>query len=140
MPTAFTYTFEEQPPQPFDFEATARAHGWVALRPFEWEETGPELRRIHQLATGQVIRLRLRAGEVAAVQVQVEAADSLGEAELAETSRAVRRMLRLDEDLAEFHELRNSFTNWAMRLPPGGGRLLRAIDGWLLAPLVYGDG
>lgn len=135
MPTAFTYTFEEQPPQPFDFESTARAHGWVALRPFEWDEAGPELRRIHRLATGQVVRLRMWASEAAAVQVQVEAADALGEAELAETSRAVRRMLRLDEDLAEFHELRNSFANWATGLPPGGGRLLRCPS--LFEDMVY---
>jgi 3-methyladenine DNA glycosylase/8-oxoguanine DNA glycosylase len=135
MDRPFTYTFEEQSPQPFNFESTARAHGWVALRPFEWEETGPELRRIHRLATGQVVRLHIRGSEAAAVQVQVEAADPLAEVELVETSQAVRRMLRLDEDLAEFHELRNSFPNWAMRLPPGGGRLLRCPT--LFEDMVY---
>ena len=60
------------------------------LRPFEWAEAGPELRRIHRLATGEVVRLRIGGGERTAVQVQVEAAAPLAGAGLNEDNSRPR--------------------------------------------------
>lgn len=126
MNAPLDYFFEEQAPQPFHFESTVQAHGWVALRPFEWHEPAAELRRIHHLTNGQVVRLRMQAASgSSSIQIQVETFLPLTEGDKAEISRAVRRMLRLDEDLAEFHQLRSQFNGWAPRLLPGGGRLLR---------------
>ena len=51
--------FEEQIFSAFNFEATATAHGWVALRPFEWDAESRILGRIQQLSEGQVVRLRM---------------------------------------------------------------------------------
>ncbi len=132
------FILEEPAPVPFDFQATARAHGWAALRPFEWEKTAAELRRVHRLATGRVIRLRLRgAGEPAAprVRVEVDTWAVLGEAEEAEIRQAARRMLRLDEDLSEFYRLCAQNDGWTGRVAPGGGRLLRCPS--LFEDMVY---
>jgi N-glycosylase/DNA lyase len=124
---------------PFDFEATVWAHGWAALRPFTWDESSAELSRTQRLATGQVVHLRLRpdgqAGPVQPVQVEVEAAGPLDALEQAELRRAVRRMLRLDEELAEFYQLATEFAHWPLRLQPGGGRLLRCPT--LFEDIVY---
>jgi 3-methyladenine DNA glycosylase/8-oxoguanine DNA glycosylase len=136
MNAPFDYFFEEQAPQPFNFEATAHAHGWVALRPFEWHEPAAELRRVHHLASGQVVRLRMQAADGSSnVQTQVEAVLPLTETDKAEISRAVRRMLRLDEDLSEFYRLRSQFDGWSLRLLPGSGRLLRCPS--LFEDMIY---
>lgn len=131
-------TLEETTPNPFDFESTATAHGWVMLRPFEWQADAAELSRIHRLAGGQVMRLRLRAGDHnpgSLVRINVETVEPLTPAEEAEIRRAVRRMLRLDEALTEFYHLAAQLDGWQLRLRPGGGRLLRCPT--LFEDIVY---
>jgi hypothetical protein len=98
--------FEEPAPKPFDFAATVRAHGWVRLRPFEWHAPTAELRRVHRLKSGRVVRLRLREAGTAdapVVRIKVERTGPLLGSEKAEIRQAVRRMLRLDEDLHEWY-------------------------------------
>ncbi|MEW5958419.1 MAG: hypothetical protein AB1801_11880 [Chloroflexota bacterium] len=137
-PQPQTYFVEEQTPIPFDFESTATTHGWVMLRPFEWDEAGRELRRVHCLAGGRVVGLRLQAGNgmsAPAVRVEIETHEPFSPTDEAEIRRAVRRMLRLDEDLSEFEQLRGRFNGWSLRLRPGGGRLLRCPT--LFEDIVY---
>ncbi len=132
------HTFEEETPSPFDFEATATEHGWVMLRPFEWQPAATELSRIHRLASGHVVRLRLRDGErnpVQVIRIDVESADPLTPAAETEIRQAVRRMLRLDEDLTDFYHLATRMNGWQLRLRPGGGRLLRCPT--LFEDIVY---
>jgi 3-methyladenine DNA glycosylase/8-oxoguanine DNA glycosylase len=124
-----TILLTEPTPHPFDFESTARSHGWVALRPFEWYGPTATLARIQRLESGKVVRLQMQPGredgQKPVVQIGVETAGSLTPGEETEIRRAVRRMLRLDEDLAEFYQLYGQMNGWSLRLPPGGGRLLR---------------
>lgn len=127
-------SLEERAPAPFDFETTARAHGWVALRPFDWHAPTGELSRIHRLESGRVIRLRMRDGGPT-VRLEVEADRPLSPAEEAEARRAVRRVLRLDEDLGEFYRLNARMDGWALRLRAGSGRLLRCPT--LFEDIVY---
>ena len=47
----------------------------------------------------------------------------------------VRRMLRLDEDFAEFYHMVDRLGDWQLDLKPGGGRLLRCPT--LFEDLVY---
>lgn len=132
------HTFEEETPNPFDFEATATQHGWVMLRPFEWQPETAELSRVHRLARGKVVRLRLRDGDqnpAFVVRVHVDSADPLTPADENEIRRAVRRMLRLDEDLSDFYHLAAQMNGWQLRLRPGGGRLLRCPT--LFEDIVY---
>ncbi len=129
---------EEQTPIPFDFESTTTAHGWVMLRPFAWNEAAGVLRRIHHLGSGQVVDLRLQAdGSAVApvVKIRVETGGSLTPGDEAEIRRAVRRMLRLEEDLSEFDQLRRQLNGWNLRLRPGGGRLLRCPT--LFEDIIY---
>ncbi|MFN8453434.1 MAG: hypothetical protein U0401_01985 [Anaerolineae bacterium] len=124
-----TIILTEPVPALFDFGATVRAHGWLALRPFAWHEPSLTLYRVQSLSGGTVVRLGLREtpanGHVPGVQIEVDTAAALTPRDEAEIRRAVRRMLRLDEDLTEFYRLYQQLPGWNLRLPPGGGRLLR---------------
>ena len=127
-------TFQEKTPPSFHFKSTANAHGWVMLRPFHWDETVAQLSRFHQLRNGQVVRLGMTE-QANAVQIEVEAAQPLTPTETAEIRQAVRRMLRLDEDLSEFHAFYGQFDGWQLKIEPGGGRLLRCAT--LFEDIVY---
>lgn len=129
-----TDTLHENTPAAFDFSATAKAHGWVMLRPFAWDEEAAQLSRLHQLRSGQVIRL-VMTHENDTVKVDVEGAEPLSAAEETEVRQVVRRMLRLDEDLTEFHNVYSQLDGWTLKLEPGGGRLLRC--GTLFEDIVY---
>jgi 3-methyladenine DNA glycosylase/8-oxoguanine DNA glycosylase len=132
------YVFTEETPTPFDFESSATAHGWARLQPFEWDNDRAELRRIHRLTSGNVIRLRLRKANRSpnpAVQITVDTPEALTAAEETEIRRAVRRMLRLDEDLTAFYRLAARLDDWTLGLKPGGGRLLRCPT--LFEDMVY---
>lgn len=135
-----TTSLTELAPAPFDFESAARSHGWAALLPFTWEATTATLSRVHRLpSSGKVVRLHLREGQQNGssplVQITVEMADALTADEEAEIRRAVRRMLRLDEDFSEFYALYAQAEGWSLRLQPGGGRLLRCPS--LFEDIVY---
>lgn len=137
-PQHHSHTIKEPAATLFDFEAAARSHGWVALRPFEWDEATATLGRIHRLEQGQIVRLNMRddsRDSTAGVQVEVESAEPLTGSQEAEIRRIVRRMLRLDEDLADFYRLAAQQNGWTLNLKPGGGRLLRCPT--LFEDIVY---
>ncbi|MCB0196327.1 MAG: hypothetical protein KDJ65_30525 [Anaerolineae bacterium] len=125
---------QEKTPSPFHFHSTVKAHGWVMLRPFAWHDETAQLSRLQQLSSGQVVRLSMTE-RPDSVQIDVEAAQPLISAEEAEIRQAVRRMLRLDEDLSEFYTFYDQLDNWQLKLEPGGGRLLRCAT--LFEDIVY---
>lgn len=142
MPLLFTrlkmtinVTLHEKTPTPFNFKETATAHGWVVLRPFAWDEEAARLSRLHQLHSGQVVRLAMSGRDDGTVQIDVEAAQPVTPTGEAEIRQAVRRMLRLDEDLGEFHDFHAQLNGWELRLEAGGGRLLRCAT--LFEDIVY---
>jgi len=123
-----TSFFDEATPALFDFEATATAHGWAALQPFEWDRATATLRRVQQLSTGPVVAMQMQAKHQApnhAVRLRAESAQPLTPTEEAEIRQAARRMFRLDEDLNQFYQLNAQMNGWQLHLKPGGGRLLR---------------
>ena len=138
---------EESAAFPFNFIHTVHAHGWVALQPFSWSTDRAELCRIHPLSSGKIVRIGIQARaepadsqqisalQIDSVQVRVEGVDMLSAHEEAEIRQAVRRMLRLDEDLREFHQLCGSMPNYTPRLQHGAGRLLRCPT--LFEDMVY---
>jgi 3-methyladenine DNA glycosylase/8-oxoguanine DNA glycosylase len=133
-----TSAVAEPTPKPFDFAATVQAHGWVRLRPFAWDTRTAELRRIHRLHSGHVVRLRIRDGgtvDAPCVAIKVECAQPLSAYDITEIRTAVRRMLRLDEELSEFYQLSQQLQGWSLQLQPGAGRLLRCPT--LFEDLVY---
>jgi 3-methyladenine DNA glycosylase/8-oxoguanine DNA glycosylase len=133
-----TSAFAEPTPKPFDFVATVHAHGWVRLRPFEWNARTAELRRVHRLQSGHVVRLRLRDGgtvDASCVAIKVEHVHPLSVYDITEIRAGVRRMLRLDEELSEFFQLYQQLQGWSLQLQPGAGRLLRCPT--LFEDMVY---
>lgn len=134
----FNVSLAEPAPRLFDFESTARAHGWVRLRPFTWHVPTAELHRIHRLASGKVVRLCLGSGGTTddpLIRVKVETVRALTPREKVEIRQIVRRMLRLDEDLGEFYALCGAIKGWTLGLQPGAGRLLRCPT--LFEDMVY---
>lgn len=99
-------------------------HGWVDLDPHQWE---PERER---LAT--VVELRRRAVDLTiwqkghTLRLKAESASPLTPSERDELSRRVRRMLRLDAELAPFYALCRQHSDFAWVAERGAGRLLRA--------------
>lgn len=133
---------EESATFPFNFIHTVHAHGWVALQPFSWSMDRAELCRIHLLSSGKVVRIGMQvraeptaSQQIGSIRIGVEGADALSANEEAEIRQAVRRMLRLDEDLREFQELCGSRPDYTPRLQLGAGRLLRCPT--LFEDMVY---
>jgi 3-methyladenine DNA glycosylase/8-oxoguanine DNA glycosylase len=129
------HILQEAQPTPFDFVETATAHGWVALEPFEWHAQTRSLSRVYHLGgEGPLVCLTMNGGE-RSVRIRAEAESMLGSQELAQVRQSVRHMLRLDEDLSDFHRLHQKLPGWRLAVSPGGGRLLRAPT--LFEDLVY---
>ena len=132
-----TITLSETAGAHFDFEATVRAHGWAALRPFEWRPEQIELGRIHRLFTGPVVRLAMRSDgdDPQSVQIEIVSEQPLSPEETQEIRQAVRRMLRLDEAFDQFYQRQEELKHWQLQLTPGGGRLLRCPT--LFEDIIY---
>lgn len=123
---------------PFDFARTAYSHGWVVLSPNAWDPERRVFERVHRLSSGEVVRLEVREGREADVEVAVHArrpgrgGEPPSPSERDEVAGAVRRMLRLDEDLSAFYaRCEEAGGSWAA-VPGGLGRLLRS-------PTVFED-
>ncbi|GAB5519092.1 MAG: hypothetical protein RhofKO_13430 [Rhodothermales bacterium] len=89
-------------PAPYDFFASTRGHGWIALAPFVPTDDG--FARTHRLKSGTVVRVTVRAEQQHdATLVLAELAPSLSAAEVAEVDAMLRHGLRLDENFADFY-------------------------------------
>lgn len=84
-------------PPDFSFQETLSAHGWRRLLPFVWQEEPQTLERVEELASGDIVLLRINATE-GAVLVDVQ-----GDGDEADIARRVRRMLQLNLPLSDFH-------------------------------------
>lgn len=125
--------FAVEAPRDFDLRATVWSHGWCFLPPFASREEGKVLERTLEVAGGRYTRIVLRQadGRGSAVEVDIVGGAGsragLGSRDRQVIERAARRMLRLDEDLTEFHDLCHRAGPPFDRAPEMGfGRLLRA--------------
>lgn len=123
-------------PEAFSFAGTVHSHGWAVLAPHAWDPDAPVLERVHRLPTGRVVLLGLRPRSGSgppAVAVAIRQVGALEPHEEASIRGNVRRMLRLDEDLSDFHRAcRRRGGRWARVAEDGLGRLLRS-------PTVFED-
>lgn len=119
-------------PDPFDFRATCMGHGWIVLAPNRWIESIGTFQRVEELSSEEVVRLRVQQPDPRHVAVTVWSAEQLGERERGEVAHRVVMILRLDEDLSEFERRCDLNPRWRVRVPRGGGRLLRS-------PTVFED-
>ncbi len=111
-------------PPDFSFAETLASHGWRRLLPFVWHEGTRTLERAEEMPTGSVIVLRLTEGE-SAVQVDIE-----GNADEAEITRRIRRLLQLDLPMADFHAYCRTIPNLIPVAECRRGRLLRCSTLW----------
>ena len=109
----------------FDLRATVLSHGYHELAPCRWEDGRiPTLHRVERLPSRSVYRLAVRPA-TGGVVLRVTGRDATEAEVLAPLAARMRRALRLNEDLTDFHRL--------CRLEPelrpiarlGMGRLLR---------------
>jgi 3-methyladenine DNA glycosylase/8-oxoguanine DNA glycosylase len=116
-------------PTVFDFAGTVYSHGWAVLDPNRWDGERLTLTRTERLGPGRVVHLAVTGTGTAdrqRVRIQATHDGELQEGERSAVRRSIRRMLRLDEDLAPFQsQCRRAGARWepASR---GLGRLLRS--------------
>ncbi len=118
---------------PFNLWTAALLHGWYALAPFRWLPECETLERVDRLPSGAIYTVRLRAAadfEDGRRGLELKACPTPSAADARELLTRARRMLRLDEDLSDFHARcrRSRVLRPVAQL--GAGRLLRSPDLW----------
>ena len=116
-------------PRPYDFAASVRDHGWIALEPFRWHNDKSAMQRVELLDNGKVVVLTVtaeNADQKIQLTINVEADGDISRDELDEVRTKVRWMLKLDEEFAEFYALTARDPELAAKLVSGRGRLLRS--------------
>jgi len=108
--------------RPFELRLALFGHGWVDLPPHQWNRDRGELATVLDLG-GRAVDVTLREVSTG-LSLRISGIRSKRDVDAARA--AVRRMLRLDEDLSEFWELcaRHPRLTWVPRR--GGGRLMRS--------------
>ncbi len=118
---------------PFSLWTAALLHGWYALAPFRWLPESETLERVDRLPSGAVYTVRLRpASDLSDGRrgIDLEAQPTPSAADARELIARSRRMLRLDEDLTDFHARCRRSRALRPVAEVGAGRLLRSPDLW----------
>ncbi len=117
-------------PKNFSFEQTLFGHGWSQLLPFEVEREKLRLSYVFDHSGNPVAA---RISEADGGKLAIEIAESAANQTTANTIvRAVRHILRLDDDLQEFYQLTKTEKRLSWIANNNAGRLLRS-------PTVYED-
>lgn len=118
---------------PFSLWTAALLHGWYALAPFRWLPESETLERVDRLPSGDVYTVRLRGADGSHdgwTGVELEAVPTPSATDARELAARARRMLRLDEDLSDFHARCRRSRALRPVAEVGAGRLLRSPDLW----------
>jgi len=118
---------------PFSLWTAALLHGWYALAPFRWLADSETLERVDRLPSGAVYTVRLRAApdfDDGRRGVDLEARPTSSTADASDLANRARRMLRLDEDMSDFHARCRRSRTLRPVAEIGAGRLLRSPDLW----------
>lgn len=118
----------ETAPQ-FDFLRTVPSHGWLMLAPFRWDADNKTLHYVYQTDSGDVQRLQISAVENV-VHVDLADCQELRPALHAAFARAVKRMLNMDWDLAEFYAAMRSHAGYDWLERERRGRILISPSLW----------
>jgi 3-methyladenine DNA glycosylase/8-oxoguanine DNA glycosylase len=120
---------------PFDFRSMLNSHGWVDLLPNIHNPVIPSFSRVEETPSGNVVLMNVsaeHAGDGQGVAISVTASHQLGSQDKVYLARAVRHMLRLDEDFSEFYDhCKLKGGTWG-EIRIGTGHLLRS-------PTVFED-
>lgn len=113
----------------FDFRKLVLAHGWAFLPPFEWDDELSRLVRPLRLPSGRQIPVAISAitnTDRSMIKVRAAPGHCFAPDERREVRAQARRMLRLDEDFSDFHQVCESDPNLRFVAEERCGGLLRA--------------
>ncbi|MCY3832806.1 MAG: 3-methyladenine DNA glycosylase [Chloroflexi bacterium] len=113
----------------FDFAHTVLSHGWLMLPPFTWEAESGILEYVYQSASGDVLRLRMRASP-GGLRVELPDCEVASDGLRREAAAAVRTMLRLDWDLSAFYAAMAAHEGYHWLESQRRGRILCAPSLW----------
>lgn len=116
-------------PAGFSFQRTVLSHGWCELLPFELDRAKWRLTRVLDLDRSKPVTVKVTTRKGA---IKVVVSRSVGERAAHKIIHDVRHMLRLDDDLQEFHAAMCADPEFAWIAEQGAGRLLRS-------PTVFED-
>lgn len=129
-------------PDDFGFLAVVYSHGWYQCPPFHWDAERETLTRVVRDGGGQPVILRIRELRRGALEIRVDgggtrseadklaAAGKFGDADRRKLRADLRRMLQLDRDISEFHDLCREHEHLAGIPDLGAGRFLRCPSAW----------
>lgn len=109
---------------PLDFRSILLGHGWIFLAPNTLGADQGSFSRWLRLRSGSRVQLHVSYNHKIHVRVVTEL--RLTSQDRQDVKRACRVMLRLDEDLSEFHDLCGQHQYLAWTGQSHGGRLLRS--------------
>lgn len=113
-------------PTDFNFPGAVCSHGFFVLRPNRWEPASAQLTTVIALNSHRAIEVTIRQG--AGRNLHVTCSACLAAEERARVRAAVRRMLRVNEDFADFHRRCRSTPSHRQAARVKFGRLLRGAD------------
>ena len=115
----------------FSFPHLVRSHGWAFLPPFDWCDEREVLMRPLRLSSGSVVncRIRVESGQRSSgVHVTAPRGAGLTTSERRCVANQVTRMLRLGEDLSDFHRMCSEDALLAFAAESACGGMLRCPD------------
>lgn len=111
-------------PHPISLKRTIRAHGWVDLKPWEWDENLGILTRLDRLQSG-IRKIEIKQSQPNSVDVALTG-DQVGKLEINEAIGLVSRWISADwipkEAIAKARQLKPDIATF---IEEGGGRYLR---------------
>jgi 3-methyladenine DNA glycosylase/8-oxoguanine DNA glycosylase len=113
-------------PSDFRFRSAVCSHGFFALAPNRWHPPTRTLHTVVGLDASAAVGVAIREGPGRVIVI--ESGDELPAPRRAAVGRAVRRILRVDEDLSAFHRRCRASPGHARAASIGFGRLLRSAS------------
>jgi 3-methyladenine DNA glycosylase/8-oxoguanine DNA glycosylase len=115
----------------FSFPYLVRSHGWALLSPFNWCDEREVLSRPLRLPTGVVVNCHIRAESAhhaSIVHIAVPRGTGLTPSNRRCVVKQITRMLRLDDDLSDFHHMCKTDRRLAFAARTTCGGMLRCPD------------
>ena len=114
-------------PKSFSFRRTVASHGWCDLAPFQASKDARTLTTIVAMPEGGGRRLTLRGDTK---QIELESPGAASPKDKRHLLAAARRILALDVDMSEFHDVVRRDDRYRWIADGGAGRLLRSPTAW----------
>jgi 3-methyladenine DNA glycosylase/8-oxoguanine DNA glycosylase len=110
----------------FNFKETIFSHGWVFLKPFQWDEVKSELTIKTRVGKSKTVELAI-GNKKGSLTIKGKTSNrSLNTKEKNEVKGIVRHIFRLDEDLSGFYEICKKDPQLRFVDKTKSGRLLRS--------------